>query len=62
LWYLSVGVIVVGHIMAVYLAHLVSIRTFRDRAIALNSQNPMMLLMVIYTVVSLWIIAHPIVA
>ena len=61
LWYLSVGVIVVGHIMAVYLAHLVAIRTFRDRAIALNSQYPMMLLMVIYTVVSLWIIAQPIV-
>lgn len=61
LWFLSVGVIVVGHIMAVYLAHLVAIRTFRDRAIAVNSQYPMMLLMVIYTVVSLWIIAQPIV-
>ena len=61
LWYLSVGVIVVGHIMAVYLAHLVAIRTFGDRSIAMNSQYPMMLLMVIYTVVSLWIIAQPIV-
>ena len=62
LWYLSVGVIVLGHIMAVYLAHLIAIRTFQDRAIAINSQYPMMLLMVIYTMVSLWIIAQPIVA
>ena len=62
LWYLSVGLIVVGHIMAVYLAHLVSLRTFQDRSVAMSSQYPMLMLMVIYTVVSLWTIAQPIVA
>jgi hypothetical protein len=62
LWYLSVGLIVVGHIMAVYLAHLISLRTFQDRATAISSQYPMLMLMVIYTVVSLWTIAQPIVA
>ena len=62
LWYLSIFLIVVGHILAVYLAHLVSIRTFNNRAMALNSQYPMLTLMVMYTVVSLWIIAQPIVA
>ena len=62
LWFLSVAVIVIGHIMAVYLAHLVSMRTFNDRAMALSSQYPMLALMVLYTVVSLWIIAQPIVA
>lgn len=62
LWWLSITLIVAGHILAVYLAHLISIRTFSNRAMALNSQYPMLTLMVMYTVVSLWIIAQPIVA
>ena len=61
LWFLSVALIVLGHILAVYLAHRVAIRTFADRSIALKTQYPMLSLMVIYTVVSLWIIAQPIV-
>ena len=62
LWFLSVAVIVAGHVLAVYLAHLASMRLFKDLAMALNSQYPMLTLMVLYTVVSLWIIAQPIVA
>ena len=61
LWFLSVALIVIGHVLAVYLAHRVAIRTFTDRTIALKSQYPMLSLMVVYTVVSLWIIAQPIV-
>ena len=62
LWYLSTVLIVVGHVMAVYLAHLAATRLFSDRSTARNSQYPMLMLMVMYTVVSLWIIAQPIVA
>ena len=62
LWYSSVGLIIVGHIIAVYLAHLISLQTFQDKSAAINSQYPMLMLMVIYTVVSLWTIAQPIVA
>ena len=61
LWFLSVGVIVLGHIIAVYLAHNISLRLFKSRNLALRSQFPMLLLMVLYTVVSLWIVAQPIV-
>ena len=61
LWLLSVALIVLGHVLAVYLAHRVAIRTFTDRALALGSQYPMLALMVMYTVISLWIIAQPIV-
>ena len=60
-WFLSVAVIVAGHVLAVYLAHLAAFRLFKDRTTALNSQYPMLTLMVLYTVVSLWIIAQPIV-
>ena len=61
LWFLSVALIVLGHVLAVWLAHRVAIRTFSERALVLKSQYPMLTLMVIYTVISLWIIAQPIV-
>jgi hypothetical protein len=61
-WYLSVGAIVIGHVMAVYLAHCVALRAYSDRRIALRSQWPMVALMIGYTMTSLWIIAQPIVA
>lgn len=61
LWFLSVALIVLGHVLAVWLAHRVAIRTFKDRALVLKSQYPMLTLMVVYTVISLWIIAQPIV-
>ncbi len=59
-WFVGVGAIVVGHIVAVYLSHLIAVRTMRTRARTLRSQYPMLVLMVGYTVVSLWIVAQPI--
>ena len=61
LWFLSVAVVVVGHVYSVYLAHKTAMRLFKDPKLALKSQIPMAGLMVLYTVVSLWIIAQPIV-
>ncbi len=60
-WYTAAIAIVVGHVIAVYVAHVVALREFRDRRAALQSQLPMLVLMVGYTAVSLWIIAQPIV-
>lgn len=59
-WYMAVITIVVGHIIAVYVAHRVAMCTLRDQTLALRSQYPMLALMVGYTVVSLWILAQPI--
>ena len=61
IWFLSVAVIVIGHMVAVYLAHRIAMRTFDERRMAIASQYPMLLLMVLYTMVSLWIIGQPIV-
>jgi hypothetical protein len=61
-WYLSVAAIVLGHIMSVYIAHVISIGRAPDHSSALRGQYPMLLLMVGYTATSLWIIAQPIVA
>lgn len=44
-----------------YLAHVVALRAMHDQRTALRSQYPMLALMVGYTVVSLWIMAQPIV-
>jgi hypothetical protein len=60
-WYTAVTAIVVGHIVAVYVAHVIALREFPDRRRALASQYPMLVLMVSYTMVSLWILAQPIV-
>jgi hypothetical protein len=57
-WYLSVGAIVVGHVAAVVLAHRRALRDSASRPILAGL--PLVLLMVGYTVLSLWIIAQPI--
>jgi len=60
-WYTSVIAIVTGHIIAVWLAHVMALRTFHRNRAALLSQIPMLLLMVAYTMLSLWILAQPVV-
>jgi hypothetical protein len=60
-WYISVAAIVAGHVAAVYLAHRVALEQFPDRRSALRSQWPMLFMMVVYTMTSLWIISQPIV-
>jgi hypothetical protein len=59
-WYAQLLLIVLGHVVAVYLAHLRAGERFRTAQRALLSQYPMLLLMVIYTMTSLWILAQPI--
>jgi hypothetical protein len=61
IWYLSVGAIVAGHVVAVYLAHVMALRVFGNARTAFQSQIPMLFLMVYYTMSSLWILSQPIV-
>ena len=60
-WYVQIAAIVLGHIVAVYLAHLLALRWFSTPRRALISQFPMLALMVLYTVTSLWILSQPVV-
>lgn len=59
-WYAAVTAIVLGHIAAVYLAHVKATRVIGDRGTALRCQVPLTALMVVYTLISLSIIAEPI--
>jgi hypothetical protein len=60
-WYTSLIAIVLGHVAAVSSAHIVALRRFDDSRVAIRSQFPMLVLMIVYTMMSLWIIAQPIV-
>jgi hypothetical protein len=60
-WYVAVAAIVVGHVIAVYLAHATALSTFGERRAALRSQISIVVLMVGYTMLSLWILSQPIV-
>jgi len=58
-WYLSVAAIVGGHIAGIVLSHRLALRDAPSRAVVAGL--PMVALMIGYTVLSLWIIAQPIV-
>jgi hypothetical protein len=60
-WYAAVASIVLGHIAAVYLADVRAHQILAVRRAALRAQVPLTALMVVYTFVSLSILAEPIV-
>jgi hypothetical protein len=61
IWYLSLVAIITGHVIAVWVGHVTAYSLFATAAIARGSQYPVLGLMVGYTMLSLWIIAQPIV-
>jgi hypothetical protein len=60
-WYAALAAVLTGHIASVYLAHRKAMQTFDGWGIALRSQVPLTALMVVYTFVSLSILAEPVV-
>ncbi len=61
-WYLAVSGIVIGHVYAVYIGHHMAIWVFEDHKAAIRSQFPMLVLMILYTMLSLWILSQPIIS
>jgi hypothetical protein len=61
IWYLAAAAIVTGHIIAVCVGHVTGFAVFSQTEAARRSQYPILALMVGYTMLSLWIIAQPIV-
>jgi hypothetical protein len=59
-WHTQVGLILFGHIVSVYLAHVEALKSFPSRRNAILSQVPMLLLMVLLTTAGLWILSLPI--
>ena len=60
-WWSQVVLIVVGHIVAVIAAHYVALARYEEPSTARRAHLPLVVLMVGYTVLSLWIISRPVV-
>ena len=60
-WYVAIGAIVTGHVISVWLAHRVALREFGAPRKAVIASIPLTVLMVIYTAISLSVIAEPMV-
>lgn len=58
-WHVQVALIVAGHVVSVWIAHVEALRLFGNARLALRSQWPMLLLMVLLTTIGLWILAQP---
>ncbi|HEV8392225.1 MAG TPA: hypothetical protein VGQ35_20390 [Dongiaceae bacterium] len=59
IWNLQAAGIVLGHIVAVLVAHLITLRREANRRMALASQAPLAVLMVAYTLFGLWLLSTP---
>ncbi|MDB5809982.1 MAG: hypothetical protein JWN94_2104 [Betaproteobacteria bacterium] len=60
-WYIAIAAIVLGHVISIWLAHRLALRKFGSRRQAALATVPLTLLMVGYTIVSLSVIAEPMV-
>jgi hypothetical protein len=60
IWLSAVGSIIAGHVAAIFLAHQEGLRDSSGWAVV-RKQLPMSILMILYTMLSLWILSQPIV-
>jgi hypothetical protein len=60
-WFGAVGIaaVVAGHLLAIWLAHAAAYELFPSRLQAIRSQYVLTLVMVFYTMTSLWIVTRP---
>ncbi len=59
IWLTQAGAVVVGHVIAILLAHAIAMDMFGTRRAAVISQIPMATFMVLYTLLGLWLLASP---
>jgi hypothetical protein len=59
LWSVQAGVVVLGHILAVFIAHAIALERCGSRAAAIRSQIPLAALMIGYTTFGLWLLSAP---
>jgi hypothetical protein len=57
-WYSQILLIIAGHVIAIYFAHVAALRLLGDPRLAMRSQYPVLGLMILYTMFSLWILSQ----
>jgi hypothetical protein len=58
IWYVQVGALVIGHVAGLAVAHDRAVGLFRTPRMALWTQYPMLVLMVLFTVGGLWVLSQ----
>ncbi len=60
-WWSSVNMafILIGHLLAVWVAHATAYEVFPSRFQAIRSQYPLVAVMILYTMMSMWIVSQP---
>lgn len=56
---LKIAFVLIGHLLAVWTAHTAAYDLFPSRLIAIRSQYPFVVVMIGYTIISLWILSLP---
>ena len=56
---LSIAFVLIGHLLAIWAAHATAYELFASRLVAIRSQYPFIIVMIGYTVISLWILSLP---
>jgi ferredoxin len=58
-WYTQVILIIIGHVFGIIITHRHSYQIFQSRGAAVKSQIPMIALMIMFSILSLWLVAQP---
>ncbi len=58
-WYIAITAILIGHVISIWLCHLSALKLFKSPRAAGASTLPLSLVMIIYTVISLIVLAEP---
>ena len=59
IWLTQAGAVIIGHVLAILVAHALALRLHGDHRRAMLSQLPLALCMVAYTLYGLWLLASP---
>lgn len=61
IWFIEIGLVVAAHVTGILAAHRTALALFKDRRVALRAHYPLTVLMVGYTVATLWLLSQPLV-
>ena len=61
IWFIEIGLVVGAHIVGVWYAHMTASNIFEKNSDVIKSQIPFGLLMILFTAVTLWLLAQPLV-
>lgn len=61
IWLIEICFVVAAHIAGVWVAHRIAAKYFKSEGLVLKSQIPLMILMIGFTIVTLWLLSQPLV-